>query len=157
MTNRLAFTVAGEPVAQPRERVRVVTPRGRKAFASHYTPESHPVTAWKSAVAGKAALAFGNRQPWDGPVTVRLNFYFARPQRLLRKNSPAGPIPHVVTCDPDNLAKAVLDAMTGAGVWRDDCQVDRLHVRKCYVAMGYAPGVRVIAIHRVRQPEPVLI
>jgi len=34
--------------------------------------------------------------------------------------------------DPDNLAKGVLDAMTEAGVWKDDRQVVLLTVRKRY-------------------------
>lgn len=153
---RLAFSVTGTPIPQPRERVRIVMPRRGKPFAQHYVPSDHPVWRWKSAVAGKAAIAHAG-EPWEGPVTLRLMFYFSRPQRLLRKSSPRGPISHTVTCDSDNLAKAVMDAMTDAGVWRDDRQVDRLSVRKCYVAMGYAPGVRVLAIHRVPMVAPALI
>ena len=34
--------------------------------------------------------------------------------------------------DNDNLAKSVLDALTKAGVWQDDKQVDELHVVKRY-------------------------
>lgn len=154
---RLAFSVTGTPIPQPRERVRIVMPRRGKPFAQHYLPTDHPVWAWKRAIAGKAAALIDGNDPWDGPVTVRLHFYFDRPERLLKKSSPRGPIAHTVRLDSDNLAKAVMDAMTDAGVWRDDRQVDRLSVRKCYVAMGYAPGVRVLAIHRVPVLQPALL
>lgn len=33
--------------------------------------------------------------------------------------------------DADNMSKGVLDAITHAGVWLDDEQVDRLNVLKC--------------------------
>ena len=33
--------------------------------------------------------------------------------------------------DADNYCKGVLDALTHAGVWGDDEQIDRLHILKC--------------------------
>lgn len=42
--------------------------------------------------------------------------------------------------DVDNLAKAILDAMTAAGVWLDDSQVVELVCRKGY---GEADSVKV--------------
>lgn len=33
--------------------------------------------------------------------------------------------------DADNYCKGVLDALTHAGVWVDDEQIDRLHILKC--------------------------
>lgn len=38
--------------------------------------------------------------------------------------------------DLDNLTKAALDALTGAGVWLDDAQIDRLVVERGPVLKG---------------------
>lgn len=38
--------------------------------------------------------------------------------------------------DLDNLAKAVLDALTHAGVWEDDSQIDALSVRRLSPVRG---------------------
>jgi crossover junction endodeoxyribonuclease RusA len=46
-------------------------------------------------------------EPLDGLLAVRLDLW--PPDRRRR--------------DADNYAKAVLDALTHAGVWRDDCQI----------------------------------
>ena len=42
------FRVDANPVAQPRQRYRVVCPRGRKPYAMNYTPRDHDVQDWKS-------------------------------------------------------------------------------------------------------------
>lgn len=38
--------------------------------------------------------------------------------------------------DLDNLPKAVLDAITAAGVWDDDGQIDFLSVKRCGIKKG---------------------
>jgi crossover junction endodeoxyribonuclease RusA len=42
--------------------------------------------------------------------------------------------------DPDNLAKAVMDALTDCGMWRDDAQIVVLEVTKRF---GQIPGARI--------------
>lgn len=54
--------------------------------------------------------------------------------------------PHTAKPDADNLAKAVLDAMTRAGAWKDDSQVSSLRVMKYYGTAGERTGV-MITIH----------
>lgn len=39
---------------------------------------------------------------------------------------------HISKPDVDNLAKAVLDACTDAGVWHDDSQIIQLSITKTY-------------------------
>lgn len=57
----------------------------------------------------------------DRPVSVVVNCYVLKP-----KTSKL-PFPKP---DVDNYAKSVLDAMTDAGVWHDDTQVQELRVNK---------------------------
>lgn len=47
--------------------------------------------------------------------------------------------------DLDNLPKAVLDALTHAGVWADDEQIDELTIRRAGVAK---PGHVVVVVER---------
>ena len=48
--------------------------------------------------------------------------------------------------DIDNLQKGVLDGLTGAGVWRDDAQIDLLMPARCHVVKGGRAEVIVAEI-----------
>ena len=124
----LTFSVDGDPVPQPRPRV---TARG--GFAHAYVPAKHPVHAYRLAVA-TAARAAGAGVHGD-PVTVELDFVWARPKSHLLKAClrPSAPALHRI--DIDNAAKAVLDALNGVA-WKDDKQVRRLVVEKSYGPKG---------------------
>ena len=39
-------------------------------------------------------------------------------------------------CDPDNILKGLLDAMTHSGVWEDDSMIDDLHIVRRDVIKG---------------------
>ncbi len=126
MTRPITFTVAGDPVPQPRSRVST-----RGGFARAYVPARHPVHAYRQAVAD-AAKAAGITVSEDA-VSVELTFLFERPKshknkRGLKKDAPTLPIP-----DVDNLAKAVLDSLTCVA-YHDDRQVARLVVSKGYAS-----------------------
>lgn len=69
-------------------------------------------------------------KPFLGRVSVELTLY--PPDRRSR--------------DIDNSTKAVLDALTDAKVWRDDSQVDELHIRRADVVRG---GKAVVQITEV--------
>lgn len=147
----LCFELDGPPVAQPRPRVSTWGGRGRA-----YVPKDHPVHAYRQAIQIRAALA-AKAARWEtatGPVEVVVQCWFARPASHLTKSvrgpasvragAPAWP-PRV---DVDNLAKAVLDALSDSGaVWEDDDQVVRLVVSKGYAAR---PFVQVT----VRRADP---
>jgi len=49
---------------------------------------------------------------------------------------------HTGRPDTDNLAKAVLDSLTGIA-WRDDAQVSQLTASKIYVAGDESPHVEI--------------
>ena len=46
-------------------------------------------------------------------------------------------------CDVDNYLKAPFDALTYAGVWRDDSQIDELHIHRREVVKGGKLVVRI--------------
>jgi Holliday junction resolvase RusA-like endonuclease len=76
---------------------------------------------------GMLADLWEGRPPLTEPVVVRLTFTFpwlvkhyrtGKSSRLLRDDAPTI---HDTTPDLDKLVRLVFDALTVAGVWRDDC------------------------------------
>lgn len=61
--------------------------------------------------------------------------------------------------DIDNLTKAVLDALTHAGVWKDDSIVKRLHLEWCHPEPKRPCVLVTITPHNelARHPIPVLL
>lgn len=129
------FTVFGEPKGQPRPRA-FARRVGNKYVARVF--DAGTAEGWKSAVA-LAAKPFAPAAPISGPVRVDLVFCFARPKSHFKGNNPerelreTAPHRHCSKPDIDNLAKAVLDALTQLGVfWRDDSQVCEIYAEKFY-------------------------
>lgn len=114
----ITFSIPGDPVPQPRPRV---TTRG--GFGRAYVPRSHAVHGFREAV--QLAARAAGATPHGEPVEVVIDAVFARPKSH-RKDAPALP-----RQDVDNLAKSVLDALTGIA-WDDDRQVRRLVIEKSY-------------------------
>ncbi len=82
---------------------------------------------WRQSVAYAALQALDGRPRIEGPVAVDVCFTFDRPKSAPRSRR-VWPITRS-SGDLDKLLRAVLDAMTDAGAWRDDSQVVRLTVR----------------------------
>jgi Holliday junction resolvase RusA-like endonuclease len=132
----IEFFVPGIPKGQPRPR----------AFAFHgrarvYDPGT--AEAWKSEIA-VAARPHIPAEPWQGPLYVNLTFHMPRPKSHFNKAGmkPGAPLYFTSKPDADNLAKAVMDALTTLRFWGDDAQVVKLHVQKYYV--GDAVGADVV-------------
>lgn len=70
------------------------------------------------------------------PIDVELNFVMPRPASAPKKSTPAA----TKRPDVDKLARAVLDALSSAGVWCDDSQVTRLVASKRIAQVGERPG-----------------
>lgn len=127
------FWVDGIPKAQPRPRA---FRRGNRAAV--FDPGT--AEGWKGLVAA-ASRDQRPAAPLDQPLEVELRFFLPRAKARMRKADPAGEIPCTSKPDADNLAKAVLDAMTQEGWWRDDAQVVRLIVEKWWHAKDGRPGM----------------
>ena len=119
-TDTWTIIVPGNPVAQPRHRVSSIGGRART-----YLPSKHPVHAYKQAIKMIAA----RETVYKGPVWVGITATFAMPQSWTKaKRTKLDDTPHAQKPDADNVAKAVLDALSGH--WDDDCQVYELSVEK---------------------------
>lgn len=119
----VTFSVAGQPVPQPRPRVSTAG-----GFARAYVPGKHPVHAYREAIA-VAARAAGLTTTGE-PLNVVIDAVFERPKSHMRKAGLKPDAPKLPRPDVDNIAKAVLDALQD--VMGDDSMVSRLVVEKSY-------------------------
>jgi Holliday junction resolvase RusA-like endonuclease len=119
----VTFTIAGEPVPQPRPRVST-----RGGFARAYVPAQHPVHAYRKAIAEAADEAGLVAQ--DEPLNVVIDAVFERPKSHMNKAGVKATAPRLPRPDVDNIAKSVLDALQD--VIGDDTNVARLVVEKSY-------------------------
>ncbi|TXH59333.1 MAG: RusA family crossover junction endodeoxyribonuclease [Desulfurellales bacterium] len=140
MNRRIEFEVYGEPKGQPRARACI-----RGQHAAVYDPGT--ADAWKFAVRAAAKDAAGAAfVPFSGPVMLDLDVWIQRPKGHYSAAKTGGikasaPMMPTGKPDCDNLAKAILDALTNAGIWLDDKQVTHLQVRKIYNTRG---GARIV-------------
>lgn len=127
----ISFFADGTPKGQPRPRAFA---RGGKAAV--YDPKT--AEGWKSQIA-MAARAHIPLLPIEGPISITLAFYMPRPKghyrsgkhsHLLKDSAPRF---HLGKPDTDNLAKAVLDALTTLRFWPDDSQIVHLDIAKFWV------------------------
>ena len=121
----VTFSVPGDPVPQPRPRI---TTRGRHGHA--YTPATHPIHAYRQAIAAAAREA--GATPTDAaPITLIVDLVFARPKSHYRKSGLKPDAPRLPRPDCSNCLKGIEDALNGIA-WVDDTQVGRVVVEKSY-------------------------
>ena len=135
----IRFTVHAIPIAQPRQRHRVVSSRG-KHFATNYTPKSDPVNTFKAAVQLTASQVYKSA-PLEGPIGMDVILVFPRPKTVAKKLGDCR-LPHDVKPDRDNVYKALSDAMNGL-IYRDDSQICDGRIVKCRAAADEQPHVEV--------------
>lgn len=151
----IRFEVAGLPQPQGNHRT---SPSG-------HTYDTNPkLRPWRDAVVWNARQA-ADAARWTkatGPVMLWVTFYMPRPkghfgsgrhQDRLRPSAPALPI---TKPDASKMLRAVEDALTDAGIWRDDSQVVWVRAEKRYGP----PGVSVVVaptdeLAEPEMPEPV--
>jgi len=124
---QLKFTAVGIPKAQPRAKA-----FARNGHAGVYDPGT--ANDWKTIVRNAARESWSGEQ-FSGPVSVTLEVWMPRPKNhfnsvgLLKRTAP-----YWVEKKPDldNIEKAILDALTNLGIWRDDSQVVEVYKSKRY-------------------------
>lgn len=136
----ISFTVPSIPIAQPRQRQRVVTTAGR-TFAQNYTPTKDPVNAFKAAVQHSLRDAYQG-PPLEGAIRLGITFRLPRPKTKTWKTKPMPSYLHTGKPDLDNLAKSVKDALSGLA-YRDDAQIARLVCDKWVCGGWQSPCVEI--------------
>lgn len=109
-----------------------------------------PSTAegWKSQIA--AACKEFEGASLEIPLHLSLDFLLARPKSHFRTGLKSDQLrrdaPHwsVGKPDVDNYAKAVMDALTQIGVWKDDSYISSLTVTKSFKSPGGMTGCAVM-------------
>ena len=119
----------GQPAGMPRMRT-----RRTKFGVLHYVPPKSPGTLFRNAIRLKGV----EQKKLVGPVELRIECLFAMPVSWSKaKKAKHFGKPHTQKPDADNVAKAVMDGLTAAGVWPDDAVVWSLEIRKVWAVQGY--------------------
>lgn len=133
----LTITVHGTPAPQGSKRAYVVAGRAR------LVESSAKVKPWRTdvrtaALDAIAAATLPSPCPFLGPVALHIAFRLPRPAYHWRTGAranelkPTAPRWHDKRPDIDKLARSTCDALSEAGVWRDDSQVAEMVVTKVY-------------------------
>lgn len=138
----IEFFAKGTPKGQPRPRA-FARNMGGKMVARVY--DAGTAEGWKGAIAA-AAIGHIPATPLEGPLSVDLAFVMPRPKAHFGSKGgvaylkDGAPVWYEQKPDADNLAKAVMDALTALGAWKDDSQVVALSIGKQY---GDPAGVMI--------------
>jgi Holliday junction resolvase RusA-like endonuclease len=117
--------IAVDPKPKPSVKVRCVGKIGMtyypKEFQDYYADIGRQLPATDST-------------PIEGPVKVLVSFVVSRPKTT------SLPVPKP---DIDNFQKALFDAITHAGIWKDDSQVAKVEAEKRWTAPGEEPHIEI--------------
>ncbi len=130
----VSFIIKGAPKAKERPRFTV-----RKGKVLTYTPKT--TASFENIVRLRAGEEFTH--PIEGSVSLAIRFYLPRPQRLIWKTKQMPEVYCDKRPDIDNLAKSVIDGLTGVA-FKDDAQIADLHITKMYHAGKSGPKTIVI-------------
>lgn len=130
MTRHLEFRVYGLPA-----------PQGSKRHVGNgvMVESSKKVKPWRQDVVQAALTATAMHEDYDpfvGPVGVRIIFYFPRPKYHFGTGRNAGILKagaavfQTANPDLDKCVRSTFDALTTAGVWRDDNLAARVTAEK---------------------------
>lgn len=132
----------------------IPAPQGSKRHVGNgrMIESSKRLPAWRKTVTEAVVAAGWHREPLlTEPLWLELLFYLPRPQRHFGTGRNAGVVKPGASAlrptskpDLDKLTRAVMDALTEAGAWRDDSQVIDLLASKVYADVDDHPGVLII-------------
>lgn len=138
----ITFTVFGTPVPQGslkafgRKRKRGALFQDGRIVVTHDNPN---VKLWRHDVVAAALAALAGSPPIEeSPLELHVMFFLPRPA-----SAPKRVVAPAKKPDCDKLLRAVMDALTAAGVWRDDAQVTDVHASKAFaggVCDPHGPG-----------------
>jgi Holliday junction resolvase RusA-like endonuclease len=126
----------------------------RNRYSGMRDDNAKTLKPWRERVHHAALEALDGKARIEGPVVIDVTFWFDRPAghyrtgrnaHMLRDAAPAFP-DNKGSGDIDKLQRACFDALTSAGVWRDDSQVVKVSASKrfCENCPGHQmpkPGV----------------
>jgi len=118
---------------------------GGVARVVHARPKE--LRAWQGAVTAEAVDAMGGRPPLDSPVQVTVTFFLTRPSGHTGKKGllPSAPRYPKSRPDLDHYIRSTLDALTLAGVFRDDARVVRIVAAKAFCSTEHPrPGASIV-------------
>lgn len=112
------------------------------------TSTNKRLKSWRERVAQTARDVGWGGELIDGPVSVMMVFYVARPRshfnaKGLKANAPKLPASHVG--DLDKLVRAIGDALTGV-VWTDDRRIVSIVAEKHYAVGAEGVQIRVVSL-----------
>lgn len=156
----LTIVVFGQPAPQGSKKA-FVNPKTKRAVMVESSGKR--LRPWRADVKDAAEKIAAGQPPLTVPLTVRMVFTFARPaghfgtgrNAGLRKPSAATRPANTGTGDLSKLARATEDAITSAGLWKDDALVVE-YERLAKVWVGEdpealdRPGCRIV----IRPAEP---
>ena len=106
--------------------------------------------SWRTAVAEIAHdIATGLDGPLDGPLELHITFRLPMPASRPKRIQVAGVAWHSVKPDGSKLLRATEDALTDAGLIRDDARIARFTVTKLEVVGWTGAQIRVGPIDEV--------
>lgn len=127
----IAVFVPGDPASQGSK---------RHVGGGRMVESSKKLKPWRSDV--RCHLLDDENQPrarFDGAVHVEAEFVMPRPSGTPKRSEP----PAVKKADLDKLLRAIFDAITSSGVWRDDKQVVSVSAAKRLAKIGETPGLHL--------------
>ena len=138
-----SFVIKGIP--KVKQRPRFATRNGRVVT---YTPKT--TASFENLVKLQAEKKFTH--PLSGAIRLAIRFHLPRPKRMIWKTRPMPEVFSDKRPDIDNLAKSVIDGLTGIA-FKDDGQIADLHVTKKYHAGDNEPKTIINIDHVIESPN----